>query len=360
MAPYKLLILISLTTYLSSLLLFGIEDLNILNYLVSVVLLSLVFGAIGEKAKLKLTNKINLLDVFKYKYLFLLMFAGASFTNIYQLLGSFDFNDPVKTKNIFTELAVENLNEGSPGMTLMYILGFVSVFISAKIHAKIGWNKYSTVVIVCLIIPSLLTFSRLQLVVNTALYFFSYVTFGKFHKSELQKILFKYGAALIIIFMAIMVLRTTESEANVITAFLYYIFGGFAALSINFKELLDIVHINGNTFYGINAWLFKIGIINELPALHLEFQKIGLGYTNVYTGYRHLIVDYGFYGSLLFIAAFSFISGIAYVNRNKDSMVPIIAMCSTYSTLIFYTSAFIDGRVIIGVLLSAVLLGLKR
>lgn len=359
MPPHHILVITTLASYGISSLVFEVKSDAVLFYVAAVISLALVFGKIGFQIKIK-SFEINLINIEKNKIFFLILFLLSSALNIQQLLVSFSIDDPVTTKNILTEVALESADSGSPFMTLIYVIGFVSVFIAAKLHVTKGFNYYCALVIGCLIIPSILSFSRLQLVVNTSIYFFAYVNYGKFESKDLQKIAVKFILVLIAVFLIIMALRFQDNEGNVLEAIVYYIFGGFAALSLDFNELINNSYIKGNTFYGLNAWLFKLGIIEELPSIHLAFKEIGLGYTNVYTGYRHLIVDYGIYGSLIFIVILSLISSIAYANKKKDSMIPIIALCSTYGALIFYTSAFIDARVVVGVLLSSLIFGINK
>lgn len=358
---YLIGVWITLLFYLTSILLFDSSSINTTAYLISCVLVVFLFGVCGEKIRLP-NFKFRLINLEKYEKLFLIIFVFASFANAVDLFEHFDASDPVAVKNILTEMSADQSREGNIGILIMYLVGFPSVYLAAKRNAEVGLNLYSCLIVLCLVVPSFLSFSRLQLVVNMFIYFYAYVEYKKMGKKEFARSAAKFMIYILAVFLIIMSLRFTgEDGESLVFAVFVYVFGGFSALDVSFNYLVAQDYIGGSTFYGLSSWLLKMGIIDKLPNLHLEFVQIGDSTTNVYTAYRHLIADFGIFGSLVFLAVVSIIGGVSYSNVNRlQYLVPINVLISTYFTLIFYTSAFVDTRVVVGGLFSTFLFMLKK
>lgn len=132
------------------------------------------------------------------------------------------------------------------------------------------------------------------------------------------KFLFKAIIILIIIFVGFYFLKTfvgRTAKVDFITYITSYVGGSIQLFDIYLKDPISKSSIWGKeTFYAINDFLRKIGLLNiNAYIIHLEFRSSnGVMIGNVYTAYRRYIQDFGIVGMIILQSIFALVYSIFY------------------------------------------------
>lgn len=332
------------------------------------VLLSSIAGFLFSlKSKEKSTINLNV-ETKNLRRIFLITMFFWCYDQLHILSGMFqyfDITNPKNTKDLITQSFFENeglgFSESGKGIstiinTLFYIIGFPSLFIGAYYMTQ---KKYIGVIPLLLgSLTSLISFSRFHMFIYLTLSIYSFFFFKKINN---QPINIKKSFVIIFLIATVLfgipaLLRSDGIEFNFLNFLGVYIFGGFAAfnnwLSNNFNEFLFIGNFNGTSFYTLKTWISYIGIVTPPSNLHYDFIYISHDdYTNVYSLFRPLIEDFGFFLSMFLIFCFCFIAGILFritYYYKRIEFLPILAFQFTFTVFLFYTSILSDFRIFLG------------
>jgi len=121
------------------------------------------------------------------------------------------------------------------------------------------------------------------------------------------------------------------------TILVAYLIGPFSAFSIWFQNFhLNELGLGENTF----SCIFRILGLKEQS--HGEFIIINGQLTNVYTVFKHLIIDYSYFGTIIEMAVIGFIANIidAYVISNNRKAVGFSISIVSFILVSFFSSIF--------------------
>lgn len=121
-----------------------------------------------------------------------------------------------------------------------------------------------------------------------------------------------------------------------------YAFGGLQCFNAWFSEYTqDGYRLGAETFMAIPHTL---GLVERVGGLYTETYMVGVGETNIYTAFRPLILDFGKYGSMVFLFAIGFLSSKAFrkfSNHRTLFSFFILAVTYVYFVYSFITSPYI-------------------
>lgn len=93
-----------------------------------------------------------------------------------------------------------------------------------------------------------------------------------------------------------------------------------------------------------------IGISTRVQGFFLEFSEVGITHINIYTAFRGLLQDYGFWGTSLFSFLLGLISSFFFFHVKNGSIliVPLLSMC--YGWILFspFVSLFVNNSILTG------------
>lgn len=363
------------TVFLCSYLIFNYPlTLNLFIVIISVLISSIVGFFFSLKSKEKSIVNFNV-ETKNLKKIFLVTMFFWCYDQFHILSGMFqyfDITNPKNTKDLITQSFFENeglgFSESGKGIstiinTLFYIIGFPSLFIGAYYLSQ---KKYIGLIPLLLgSLTSLISFSRFHMFIYLTLSIYSFFFFKKINNQtiNLKKSFIIIFSIATILFGVPALLRSDGIEFNFLSFLGVYIFGGFAAfnnwISINFHQFLFIGNFNGTSFYTLKTWLSYLGIVTPPTNLHYDFIYISQDdYTNVYSLFRPLIEDFGFFLSMFLIFCFCFIAGILFritYYYKRIEFLPILAFQFTFTIFLFYTSILSDFRIFLGCFFSVFL-----
>ncbi len=145
-----------------------------------------------------------------------------------------------------------------------------------------------------------------------------------------------------------MLLRTNEINSDTISFISYrFVNYGFGHL-VAFDDWIltgwnSYYPFELKTFYGISNYL---GLASREQGVFTEFFSYGNGnvsgemVTNVYTAFRFLIEDFGFFGSFIFFGLFGLFSGFSFLKiKNNPNTIAWKVIHSAFLFFIFYSFA---------------------
>ena len=105
-----------------------------------------------------------------------------------------------------------------------------------------------------------------------------------------------------------------------------------------------------NTFAGPFELL---GFGERVQGFYLDFSHVGATHINIYTAFRGLLQDYGYFGSMFFLFIFGFISAIVFyfVQKGWIAGVPILALFNGWVLFSPFISLFVNNSIIGGYVL---------
>ncbi len=192
------------------------------------------------------------------------------------------------------------------------------------------------------ILIAIITTEKAVIIFTTLLFASSFiVTYNSLSQKEfkisLRNSLLFIGSfiTMLLLFVYIQMNRYGFSDANgfqqVVRKFKIYAFGHISAFSCWFNDYLTNFGPLGYgrfTFAGIFSYFH---IYERKPGIFTDFAVISHtpDFTNVYTAYRGLIVDFSLFGASIIIFIFSFLAGMAY-NDSKESLLAFIYLILFY------------------------------
>jgi len=160
------------------------------------------------------------------------------------------------------------------------------------------------------------------------------------------KIVFYIFLFLTVLFLS-MIFRTGKFDTEIIKTisqkFINYAFGQLPAFDIWFSKNVGNFEISGGikTFYGISNFIGlaerKQGVFHD--AINYSINNVPLYRTNVYTVFRLLLEDFGFFGTLILNLLTGIISGAFYANIKINKHL-IISQVIIISILFFISLSF--------------------
>ncbi|MBE0067691.1 O-antigen polymerase [Thermoanaerobacterium thermosaccharolyticum] len=172
-------------------------------------------------------------------------------------------------------------------------------------------------------------------------YFVAYVEKYKKSPRICMKILVKVVVVIVFLFSLLyfsMLLRignfSIQTRDLVTKKFLVYALGSIPA----FDEWFSNYFYNYNPSYSLGTYTF-IGLFNLLG---ISLRKQGVfsdivvilnGYTNVFTAFRGIILDYGMIGGLIFVMLFGIIAGYSFriiLKRSRSTVIHRVLLSSIY------------------------------
>ena len=102
---------------------------------------------------------------------------------------------------------------------------------------------------------------------------------------------------------------------------------------------------------------------NKVRDIFIDFTKFSNIYsTNIYTYFRHLIVDFGVIGSLVFHFFIGFVLSLIYrlVQSGWEIFIPLLAISYTFTIWSFIISIFIYKTILAPICMSIFLIYLTK
>lgn len=136
--------------------------------------------------------------------------------------------------------------------------------------------------------------------------------------------------------------RTTSDNKNAFDYISMYFGAPIKLFDMYIREPVEQSDIIGKeTFYGINSFLYNIGITENNYLIHLEFRKVNdINLGNVYTAYRNMYQDFGFGGIIILQVILAVILTNLYMdikeNRKQDDIYIKLIMYVMIVRVLFF------------------------
>ena len=265
--------------------------------------------------------------------------------------------------------------KGEMSKPLLYtilISGFYSTCIFAGIqfsnnHKK---NKISFIPFIIGVLIMLIETSKAAFLYTTILwisgYFAANVFFGNktLFTNKVVKIFTRFFIAILILFLISSINRynlSFDSRQNILSIILMkaqiYFFGGLGSFNDWF---INVYSFNMNEM-GFGKYTF--GLFEKEKGVFRDFTTFENGYrTNIYTYFRHLVVDFGIFGSLIFHLCLGFILSLIYklVQSGWKTLIPLLAFSYTFILWSFIISISVYKTVIFAIVLSLILMFISQ
>lgn len=309
---------------------YGLVTYNQFNYK-TIVFIFLCFVLFSIGAKLNGVFKLSYfkisLPLFLSKNFFLIL---SSVVFLY-LLSSVNFAN-------FVEAAVEARNSldvrGGGVDVVMSNFLYASAPIGYLYYLKTGDKKWLLPVFFTFLI-SFLNMSRALILVCLLWFFFINIVY---YKRKLSFSLFKIPLVCVLFFVFMGYLRGSFAESNNLFTFMlyksqHYITGSLAAFDFYFQSLE-----NHSDTYFLSTFPALAKFISLFFDINVNYYKYEAVYTpeitNVFSIYRELHTDFGYFGSLFVMAVFGFISQwlhrLCVAGGEGDLKVLMYSLCLTF------------------------------
>ncbi|MBR8823895.1 hypothetical protein IX293_002170 [Fusobacterium necrophorum] len=292
-------------------------------------------------------EKIFLLNIF------LMMFLYKYFHDIYDLSLIGGNVEGYRYMLKYAKIARLNFNTVSKvsaygyyiAKSISYILIYMYSFVvlSTKKYLKYLYLLSPILIYLAFIFLSTTRTPFIYLIIYSLIvYFILYQKFYGFNRKLNRKIIFYSIVGLISFFIAFIAIGVLSGNRynyfNIIS-----IYTGSSITALN--TFLETFRENSNNYFGENTFIVLYRILNKLgvniPRLypHYEFITLGNMTTNIYTGIRRYLEDFGMLGLLTLMFLYGQIYGLffKYICINKKSQFSII-LYATFSYPVFMFS----------------------
>ena len=147
---------------------------------------------------------------------------------------------------------------------------------------------------------------------------------------------------LVIFFSNIRGIVGRKNDSNLIDYVTSYFGGSIELFDLYMQNPIEKSNIFGKeTFYGINKFLYDVGIIKESYSINLEFRSVnGIVIGNVYTAYRQMLQDFGIFGMIICQALIAIIMNKYYFKIMMKSVANEIDISLIFYCMIIYVLFF--------------------
>jgi oligosaccharide repeat unit polymerase len=364
---------ISLLTVLNSGI-FPINPLTIL-YIISSFLMMLFAHISLNKFSLKHQRKYS----FRWNKIIIItgLFFGFFAIITMMIAHGFGFSDLLSPSKIIllSNEAYASKVKGEFSPPLLYSI-LISIFYSSCIFAGIQYSnniKSSRIVFLPFLVGILIMFvetTKAPFLYTLILWIGGYFSAKAFEGStelfskKFKKIVKRLFIAILLLFIISSINRYNLLENSnknifslILMKFQIYFFGGLSSFNDWF--------LNVYTFssFDIGFGKYTFGVFDKERGVFSDFTKFENNYsTNIYTYFRHLIVDFGVIGGLLFHFLIGFVLSIIYrlVQSGWKILIPLLAISYTFTMWSFIISILIYKTILVALFISIILIFLSQ
>jgi oligosaccharide repeat unit polymerase len=261
--------------------------------------------------------------------------------------------------------------KGEFSMPLLYTI-FISIFYSSCIFAGIQYSnniKSSRIVFLPFVVGILVMLvetTKAPFLYSLILWMGGYFSAKVFEGSselfskKFKKLIKKFFFAIILLFLISKINRYNlleDSSNNIVPILLMkfqiYFFGGLSAFSEWFLNIYSI------SLSEIGFGRYTFGLFDKERGVFSDVMEFGNNYhTNIYTYFRHIIVDFGVIGSLMFHFLIGVFISLVYrlVRSGCHIFIPLLAISYTFTMWSFIISIFIYQTILVALCVSFILM----
>tara|TARA_B110000459_G_scaffold168413_1_gene187445 strand:- start:1498 stop:2742 length:1245 start_codon:yes stop_codon:yes gene_type:complete len=261
--------------------------------------------------------------------------------------------------------------KGEVSKPLLYIF-FISIFYASCIFAGIQYsnnnkkNRISFLPFLVGVLIMLVETSKASFLYTVILWLGGYFSVTVFDDSKelFSKKFISLTKRLVITILLLFIISSINrynllegSNENVFSLILMkfqiYFFGGLSS----FNDWFLNVYTFSSSELGFGKYTF--GIFDKEKGVFRDFTKFDDNYsTNIYTYFRHLIVDFGVIGALIFHFLLGGFFSLLFrlVQSGWKIFIPLLAISYTFTMWSFIISIFIYKTIIVSVCISSVLM----
>lgn len=245
---------------------------------------------------------------------------------------------------------------------LSYMIYPASLSIGALVGAKC-WHPITRVIPIILALSyGVIYSSRTVFILTIVLLISSELSIRAINEErsnfQIKKLLSAFGFFIIgipLVFIMLQWLRQGVSSEFILNEMLHIarisMTGSLSAFTQWFHHYDGIgLEWGKNTFAGPFELL---GIANRVQGFYLDFIEVGKSHINIYTAFRGLLQDYGFYGSTLFLFIMGAIASLLFFRVQKGWIVgvPILSVINGWIIFSPIISLFVNNSIIGGYIL---------
>lgn len=261
--------------------------------------------------------------------------------------------------------------KGEVSKPLLYLI-FISIFYSSCVFAGIQYsnnnkkNRISFLPFLIGILIMLVETSKAAFLYTAILWLGGYFSVKVFEDSKelFSKKFIKLTKRLLIVILLLFIISSINrynllegASKNIFLLLLIkiqiYFLGGFSAFSEWFLNIYEF----SSSDIGFGKYTF--GIFDKEKGVFRDFTIFENNQsTNIYTYFRHLIVDFGVIGGLIFHFLIGFVLSIIYrlVKSGWKIFIPLLAISYTFSMWSFIISIFIYKTIFVALCISLLLM----
>lgn len=295
---------------------------------------------INKSYKLENTFNIKMIKVLFYLSLFInIIFLIYRFNFIFRIANYNIYNLIMNSMEIRRSLTsgTHNVELGILGKLFRYILNLgklafpLSIFL-LFFKKKKYWMFFALFLDLMI---SILHFERSFFINSFFWGFFTYLYLYLLYNNRFKfKFFLKVFLIIMIVFLIILIpykVRHPDFSFQEVTnkTFKYF---GVANLSLDkiLEQNVNDYQYGTHTFYGVYKWLYRAGITNKEPQLHLDFVRInlkeGIEKYNTYTYLYYFLIDFGILGVIVLNILLGVIFSISHIlvfNKKKIELILI-------------------------------------
>jgi oligosaccharide repeat unit polymerase len=310
-----------------------------------------------KNLELDLSTPLKVCFILSILYFFLFIKYNADFSDIFSIPRQIAYRR--YTQDLVTPLILKFLR---------IILTTGTIFAAFELFRSS--NLISKLYLGLILFDGLMSAGKAGPLIGIIFYFLTYFLLKRLFNQP-QKIFTKRNLFYLILISTIIIssqfLRLKEFNIDnliyVISRLFSYAFAGLNAFDFwlhNYSFAFENLQFGALTFEGFYD---IIGLRERVQGVFQERVKFGnLPPTNIFTGYRILLMDFGLVGTVLFIATNGLILfySMDKIKKFKYQWVPIATITISFFIWIFFASIYSSNTYLFGILISALYIWLYK